>query len=115
MSLNLVDDQETRKLWNHGFELVYNVTLSLNKLTTRLEIKNTGDNEFDFTALLHTYFRVNDIAAVKVYDLAGLNYLDKVKGGVKESEERNTVTIGEETDRLVGTLLVSDLFKVDLF
>ena len=37
-----------------------------------------GDNDFDFTCLLHTYVRVPDISKVTVSNLKGLTYVDKV-------------------------------------
>ena len=38
----------------------------------------SGDKEFDFTCLLHTYIRVADISKVTVSNLKGLTYVDKV-------------------------------------
>ena len=39
---------------------------------------NAGEDAFDFTAALHTYIEVVDIADAKVEGLQGLEYLDKV-------------------------------------
>jgi glucose-6-phosphate 1-epimerase len=76
--LSLADDEETRSVWNHNFELVYNVVLTGNSLQTQLVIKNTGSENFEFTSLLHTYFGVEAIKNVKVYDLNNLEFIDKV-------------------------------------
>ncbi len=38
-----------------------------------------GDKPFEFTAALHTYLEVQDIALAKVQGLQGLEYLDKVR------------------------------------
>ena len=43
-----------------------------------LEKKCKGDVDFDFTCLLHTYFKVEDINNVTVHDLKDLDYIDKV-------------------------------------
>jgi len=37
-----------------------------------------GDSAFDFTSLLHTYFKLDSIDNAKVYGLSNCNYSDKV-------------------------------------
>lgn len=39
-----------------------------------------GDKAFDFTALLHTYFRCDDVTKVVVEGLKGAGKKDKVNG-----------------------------------
>ena len=41
-------------------------------------IGTKGTEAFDFTSLLHTYFRVSNIANVKLEGLQGVEYKDKV-------------------------------------
>ncbi|RNA37478.1 glucose-6-phosphate 1-epimerase, partial [Brachionus plicatilis] len=101
--LSLKDDEETRALWNHKFELEYQVILGVKSLKTNLIVKNTGSEEFDFTALLHTYFKVDDIGKVSVENFKGLNYIDKVKNGANEIEKREAITIDQETDRIYAS------------
>ena len=62
----------------HAFKAVFTVSLHGEKLRTDLRVINTGDAAFEFTAALHSYFEVLDIAKAKVNGLAGLKYLDKV-------------------------------------
>jgi len=76
--LSLQDDDETKKLWNFSFELIYQVTLTRRNLQTDLSVKNTGSDDFDFTSLLHTYFRVDDIKKAKIHSFQNLEYFDKV-------------------------------------
>ena len=38
----------------------------------------TDSSSFDFTCLLHTYFRVPDISKTTISGLGGLKYVDKV-------------------------------------
>ena len=40
--MSLKDDEETRAMWNHSFELTYNITMKRNELSTHLSISNTG-------------------------------------------------------------------------
>jgi hypothetical protein len=43
-------------------------------------ILSTGEKAFDFTALLHTYFRCDDVKKVVVEGLKGAGKKDKVNG-----------------------------------
>ncbi len=47
VSLSLVDDDETRQLWNFNFELVYFIKITRNSLETKLTVHNTG-NQINF-------------------------------------------------------------------
>lgn len=100
VTLSLCDDEETRKIWDFKFELEYVLTLSVNSLKTDLIIYNKGDKEFDFTSLLHTYFRLDDVNAAKVSDLTGCDYLDKVNQSAITKETNEFVQITGETDRV---------------
>ena len=42
IALSLSDDEETRKLWNYNFKLIYVIKLSMNSLTTTFNVQNTG-------------------------------------------------------------------------
>lgn len=46
-------------------------------LEQTLETTNTGDEVIAFTQALHSYFRVSDVATVRVEGLDGLRFLDK--------------------------------------
>jgi hypothetical protein len=64
------DTEETRaSAWPHKFEATYEVELGSETLTTCLRVKNTGDEPFDFTCALHTYFRVSDITKIAIKGL----------------------------------------------
>ncbi|MFL6587761.1 MAG: D-hexose-6-phosphate mutarotase [Luteimonas sp.] len=49
-------------------------------LEQALETRNTGDAPVAFTQALHSYFRVSDVADVRVEGLDGLRFLDKNDG-----------------------------------
>ena len=101
----LKDTEETRKLWNFQFLLRYKVCLGKGKLTTELEIINSGKQSFDFTTLLHTYLQVEDIHDCHVTGLNNCKYTDKVSGKSDLVELSSKVTIGENIDRVYeGTL-----------
>ncbi len=64
------DTEETRaSAWPHKFEATYEVELGSETLTTCLRVKNTGDQPFEFTCALHTYFRVSDVSKIAIQGL----------------------------------------------
>jgi glucose-6-phosphate 1-epimerase len=96
----LRDDEATRVIWPHAFLAEYAVELDERRLAMRLRIENTGDDAFDFTAALHTYLRVADVAHASVSDLRGVTYRDKVRGGESHVEEDAELRIEGELDRV---------------
>ncbi|XP_052794808.1 uncharacterized protein LOC128227912 [Mya arenaria] len=99
MDFSLEDDDQTRQMWDKKFRLVYTVTLMQNTLETALTVHNTGGEEFDFTTLLHTYVRVEDIMTTTITGLQNCTYTDKVHVG-EHVEEREAVVIDENYDRI---------------
>ncbi|MGE0310827.1 MAG: D-hexose-6-phosphate mutarotase [Lautropia sp.] len=97
--LELVDDDETRAMWPRRFALRLGVALSGERLTLALCVHNTGDEPFDFSAALHTYFSVSDIASVRVTGLEGLAFDDKVAGR-RDVERSPALRFQTETDRV---------------
>ncbi|XP_072022752.1 uncharacterized protein [Amphiura filiformis] len=63
-------------------------------------VENKGDQAFSFTALLHTYLRVEDVTKTTVSNLKGLKYVDKVKAGDMFTEDRELVSLAENYDRV---------------
>lgn len=68
VKLHLSQDEDTMKMWPHKFNLTVTVRLSAQVLYQELSVENTDDHTFDFTALFHTYFTVEDIKRTKVYE-----------------------------------------------
>ncbi len=85
------------KLWPYNFKLAYVVTLAAHQLSTDFHVLNQSGQHIDFQALLHTYYAVN-AATTKVTPLTGLTYLNKVNGGVEETEQRQEVDVTSFTD-----------------
>ncbi|CAO3636799.1 unnamed protein product [Cunninghamella echinulata] len=92
--------KEQRQAWPHSFRLVYTVTLTSKSLKTYLTVKNEDSDTMEFNTLLHTYFRVKDIANVSVEGLQSYTYADKVLGGATDVENRDKITISSEVDRV---------------
>ena len=78
IALRLDDDAATRALWPHGFGLRLEATLGAGSLRIALDVRNTGDTAWSFTGALHSYLRVDDIAAVRLEGLEKARRWDAV-------------------------------------
>jgi glucose-6-phosphate 1-epimerase len=67
VELYLSNDEDTLKLWPHKFNLTLTIRLSEKSLVQELKVDNQDDQAFEFTALYHTYFAVDDIKTTKMY------------------------------------------------
>ncbi len=97
-TFRLRDTEDTRRLWPHPFLAELTVAIGGRELAVRLAVTNTGAGPFTFTAALHTYLAIADIAATTVEGLARLRYLDKADGGVEKSQISPQVRFTNEVD-----------------
>ena len=101
-TITLVDDElsdEAKGQWPYQFKVEYTISLENDgKLECSFKVINTGHEAFAYQVLLHTYFKVNDIADVKVEGLNGVEYTDKVLSST--SKQLSSVTCTGETDRV---------------
>ncbi|XP_013773811.2 putative glucose-6-phosphate 1-epimerase [Limulus polyphemus] len=96
----LCDSDSTRALWDYRFKVTYTITLMDKKLNMEVDVKNTGESEFSFTVLLHTYFNVPDVTKCEVTGLKGITYVDKTRNEETFLEDREVVTVAQLTDRV---------------
>ena len=85
--MRLTDSDYSRSMWMHEFEYVYTVELCERSLNTRVEVRNTGSDAFEFTGALHSYFAATNISTVRVNGLRGLRFLDKVADPMNPTEK----------------------------
>jgi len=106
---SLRESEETRAIWDHAFQLDFAVTVGGRQLTIALQAANTGAQPFSFTAALHTYLHVNDLAAVRVEGLEGRPYREF---GVDYVQPETPLRINGEVDRIYwnvpGPILMRD-------
>lgn len=88
------------QIWPYVFRAELVVTVVGSSLDMRLSIQNTGDTGFSFTAALHTYFAVEQIADVTVHGLEGLQYRDSVTGATGCVDRNPVLRIHGEIDRI---------------
>ncbi|OKH18872.1 D-hexose-6-phosphate mutarotase [[Limnothrix rosea] IAM M-220] len=100
--LKLTDSPETHELWDYSFELRIAVTVG-KTLNLELITRNTGDQVFEITQALHTYFKIGDVDQVQVLGLDGCDYIDKVDGGQIKTQ-LGEVAIAAEVDRVYSNV-----------
>jgi glucose-6-phosphate 1-epimerase len=98
ITLGLSDDEATRAVWTHRFDLEIEVTVG-EGLRVALTARNTDAEPWQCTGALHSYFSVGDVARVKVHGLEGARYVTEVEEP-HESRQQGPITIGAEVDRL---------------
>lgn len=85
-------------LWPHKAALQLEVTLG-ETLRVALTTLNAGAAPFLLTQALHTYFRVGDIADVRVEGLEGSPYIDQLQAG-RVCKSSRPIGIDAEVDRI---------------
>lgn len=96
----LTDDVYTRSLWNHAFEVTVTARFRGDRLTVTLGVTNTGGQPFTFTAALHTYFRVDELARTTIEGLGGLRYRDHTRNDVHDIQREPVLSFSGEVDRI---------------
>ncbi|EGD76954.1 hypothetical protein PTSG_07295 [Salpingoeca rosetta] len=98
--LTLEDNPRTRAVWGHAFKLELRIEFDDAKCHSTLTVHNTGDAPIEPQALLHTYYRVQNINVVYVEGLTGLTYEDKVQDFKSFELKDKHLTIKGETDKI---------------
>ena len=98
-TFTLTDNEETRKIWPHAFEVELTVLISGQRLDIELGVKNHGEDALSFTGALHTYLRMKEVEEARIEGLHGLHYLDATSG-VERDETGVDLSIEAETDRI---------------
>jgi len=96
----IVENEHTLALWPHRFRDRLAVTAGGPQLAVGLTIENTDDRPFEFTAALHTYFAVRDLAAIAVEGLGGLPFRDAADGYRDKVQAESQLRFEGEVDRI---------------
>ncbi|MHB9153740.1 MAG: D-hexose-6-phosphate mutarotase [Spirochaetales bacterium] len=78
----LTDNDYTRSLWPHKFNLDFSVTVG-SSLEASLLIENRDSIPFMCEEAFHTYFSVENSASCQVTNLDGLEYIDRVRNDAR--------------------------------
>ncbi|WP_439102044.1 D-hexose-6-phosphate mutarotase [Congregibacter sp.] len=93
----LEDDEHTRSLWPHAFQLALQVSIGRN-LSITLKMINSDSGPVEVTAALHSYFSVGDIAHTAVRGLDGADCIDALSN--EQFRHAGDVRFDEEFDRI---------------
>ena len=72
----LRDSDSSRAIWPHAFFIECSTTLRERELVLEMTVINSNAEPFTFTAALHTYLRVADIADTAITGLANARFFD---------------------------------------
>ncbi|MBW8808592.1 MAG: D-hexose-6-phosphate mutarotase [Lysobacter sp.] len=100
LAFRLRDNEHTRLHWPHRFEAELALEPSENRLRIALTVRNLDDAAFEFTAALHTYLRVADIAGTLVHGLEDRPYFDSARDGKHVEATDAPVRFEGEVDRI---------------
>ncbi|MFP5408852.1 MAG: dihydroxy-acid dehydratase [Gammaproteobacteria bacterium] len=98
ITLQLVDNAQTRAQWPHPTRLTLTVVVG-EKLEMSLATTNTGDAPVQIGEALHTYLQISDIGTVKVHGLEGCDYHDKVDNFARR-KQKGAIGFNGEVDRV---------------
>jgi len=103
VELEMLPSDYTKEMWDKEFACRFTVELGSDELKTNMSVKNTGSDEsFDFQAALHSYFTVSSLENLEISgSFEGKEFLNKMVGdGEMQTEDRSSITITEEYDRV---------------
>lgn len=86
--------------WPHRHLVQLRIAMDATRLSITLDITNTGGKAFAFSAALHTYLRVADLADTTLTGLQGCAYEDQTDGGARHRERERALQIDDEVDRI---------------
>ena len=98
--LVLRDDAATRAVWPAAFATELTVEVRGQSLAVSLGVHNPGARPLAFTAALHSYLRVSDLAAAAVEGLRGVRYRDQAAGGRDAVDDAHALHFAGEVARL---------------
>ena len=98
--LRLSDDASTRaSAWPDPFDAVCTVTVGRH-LTVALEFTHRGSGPVRLEGALHTYLAVDDVTAVEIDGLAGVELVDRTADGARTAGVDGPLHIVGEVDRI---------------
>ena len=108
----LRDSEDSRAIWPHAFVAGLTVQLQARRLQVSLDVTNTGSSECQFTAGLHSYLRVDEIADAALQGLGGRAYWDATADLAHREQPAGDLRFAGELDRVypqvTGPLTVTE-------
>ena len=86
--------------WPYRFALEMSVRLDSAGLALMLDVHNPSTEQWQFTAALHTYLRIDPQAIARLRGLQDSNYIDQVRDGAQALQAEAGLLIENEIDRI---------------
>jgi glucose-6-phosphate 1-epimerase len=99
-AFSLTENDASLAFWPHRFRAGLEMTVGGQELSVTLTVRNTDNEPFTFTAALHTYLRVADLATAHVEGLGGLPYRDAAVGYLDRVQDTAELRFSGEVDRI---------------
>lgn len=96
--MRLVPGEALRTVWPFAAELTLAVTMGT-RLRLVLATTNRGQEAFEMTQAIHTYFYVGEVGGVRIEGLEGCDYIDTV-GDEAVRRQTGPIYIDREVDRI---------------
>lgn len=93
-------DGDATAIWPHRFRARVRAALEAESLAITLEVENTGNDGFEFTAALHTYLAIDDdIGETTLHGLEQCTFEDSARAGAS-GRESVPLQFDGEVDRI---------------
>jgi glucose-6-phosphate 1-epimerase len=86
--------------WPHAFRCGLEILLGGRELSISLQVDNSGERAFSFSAALHTYLAVAELSDARLLGLGGARYLDSACGEAEGLQAEAELAFGAEVDRI---------------
>ena len=97
---SLRDSDATRAVWPAAFLATVTVRVGGRRLAVALDVENTGDQPLYFTAALHSYLCVENVADAALEGLHGQRYRVSGPDGALQVDDGDTLRADGEIDRV---------------
>lgn len=111
ITLSLTESAATLPLWPYSFRAAAKFILS-DALELALAVTNTGNEAFEYSDALHTYFNISDIRSIKVHGLHNANFYEGFGNELKQQAADRLIFETETNRRYVnhtGNCIIEDI------
>lgn len=110
ITLSLTESESTLALWPHAFKATAKFIIG-ETFELYLKVINTGDQPFEYSDALHTYFNISNITAITIDGLQNESYYEGLGTELKKQTDEQLIFTGETNRRYVthtGDALIND-------
>lgn len=102
VKLQLESSEETKALWPFDFCAILTIVIG-RTLEVSLSVKNTGNQPFEYSAALHSYFNISGIGNILISGLEGHSYYNGFDNELQVQQDELLSIEKEENRRYIDT------------